>query len=90
MGTLGITAVGMKGSVPGWMIPMGGTTTILMVIGGIMKKPRVIDDKIAIRDILHVTITADHDLIDGGPLARFTDRFIELIEQGFSIPQISE
>jgi len=90
MGTLGVTAVGMKGSVPGWMIPMGGTTTILMVIGGIKKKPVVVVDDIKIRDILHITITVDHDIIDGGPLARFTDRFIELINQGFSIPNIDK
>jgi pyruvate/2-oxoglutarate dehydrogenase complex dihydrolipoamide acyltransferase (E2) component len=88
MGTLGVTAVGMKGRVPGWIIPMGGTTTILIVVGGIMKKPRVLNDEIKIRDILHLTITIDHDLIDGGPLARFTDRFIELVEQGFSIPNV--
>lgn len=86
MGALGVTAVGMKGRVPGWIIPMGGTTTILMVLAGIVKKPVVINNDIQIRDMLHVTITVDHDLIDGGPLARFTDRFIELVEQGFSIP----
>jgi pyruvate/2-oxoglutarate dehydrogenase complex dihydrolipoamide acyltransferase (E2) component len=90
MGTLGVTAVGMKGSVPGWIIPMGGTTTFLLVIGGIIKKPIVIDESIKIRDILHVTITVDHDIIDGGPLARFTDRFIELINQGYSIPKITD
>ena len=90
MRTLGVTAVGMKGTVPGWMIPMGGTTTMLIVVGGIMKKPRVINDEIVIRDILHVTMTTDHDIIDGGPLARFTDRFIELVEQGYSIPKIQE
>ena len=89
MGTLGVTAVGMKGALPGWIIPMGGTTTILMVIGGIIKKPRVINGEIQIRDILHVTITVDHDLIDGGPLARYTDRFLELINQGYSIPPVS-
>ena len=86
MGTLSVTAVGMKGKVPGWIIPMGGTTTILIVVAGIMKKPRVVNDEITIRDILHVTMTTDHDLIDGGPLARFTDRFIDLIQQGYSIP----
>jgi pyruvate/2-oxoglutarate dehydrogenase complex dihydrolipoamide acyltransferase (E2) component len=88
MGTLAVTAVGMKGKIPGWIIPMGGTTTILIVVAGIMKKPRVVNDEITSRDILHVTVTTDHDLIDGGPLARFTDRFIELIEQGYSIPHL--
>lgn len=87
MGTLGVTAVGMKGSLPGWIIPLGGTTTILFVIGGITKKPGVIEnDTIAIREYLHVTIAVDHDLIDGGPLARFLERFLDLCYQGYGIP----
>ncbi|MBS3749714.1 MAG: 2-oxo acid dehydrogenase subunit E2, partial [Candidatus Thermoplasmatota archaeon] len=87
MGTLGVTAVGMKGSLPGWIIPLGGTTTILFVIGGITKKPGVIEnDTIAIRDYLHLTIAVDHDLIDGGPLARFLARFLDLCDKGYGIP----
>ena len=88
MGTLGVTSVGMKGSIPGWIIPMGGTTTMLFVIGSIVKKPSVVNDAIKIREILHVTISVDHDLIDGGPLGRFTERLLELCAEGFSIPQI--
>lgn len=88
MGTLGVTAVGMKGHFPGWIIPLGGTTTILFVIGGITKKPGVIqNDTIAIREYLHLTIAVDHDLIDGGPLARFLERFIDLCKQGYGIPE---
>jgi pyruvate/2-oxoglutarate dehydrogenase complex dihydrolipoamide acyltransferase (E2) component len=86
MGTLGVTSVGMKGTIPGWIIPMGGTTTMLFVIGSIIKKPMVVNDSIQIREILHVTITVDHDLIDGGPLARFTQRLLDLCSEGFSIP----
>ncbi len=85
MGIIGVTAVGMKGNFPGWIIPLGGTTTMLFVIGGIRKKPGVMNDSICIRDYLHVTIAVDHDLIDGGPLARFVDRFTHLCESGFSL-----
>jgi len=90
MGTLGITSVGMKGSIPGWIIPMGGTTTMLFVIGSIVKKPAVVNDSITIREILHVTISVDHDLIDGGPLGRFSQRLLELCAEGFSIPMMKE
>lgn len=86
MGTLAITSVGMKGNIPGWIIPMGGTTTIMMVVTSITKKPRVIKDEILIRDILHIVISVDHDIIDGGPFARFSERFVELCEEGFGIP----
>lgn len=86
MGTVGVSAIGMKGQFPGWIIPLGGTTTMLFIIGGISKKPGVINDTIAIREFLHVTITADHDVIDGGPLVRFIDQFISYCEQGYSLP----
>ncbi|MCK5031036.1 MAG: 2-oxo acid dehydrogenase subunit E2, partial [Thermoplasmatales archaeon] len=41
--------------------------------------------EIAIREYLYLTITADHDIIDGGPLARFVERLTELIENAYGI-----
>lgn len=85
MGTVGVTSVGMKGRIPGGIIPIGGTPNILLVIAGINKKPVVIDDKVVPHEVLSLTLTADHDLIDGGPLVRFIDTFSELIENGFNL-----
>ena len=79
----------MKGCFPGWIVPLGGTTTMLFVIGGITKKPGVINDQIMVREYLHVTIAVDHDLIDGGPLARFIDRFTTICEQGNNLPKMN-
>jgi pyruvate/2-oxoglutarate dehydrogenase complex dihydrolipoamide acyltransferase (E2) component len=84
-GTIGVTAIGMKGRFPGWVIGMGGPIATLVAVGGIVKKPGVIDDKILIRDYLHITITADHSVIDGGPLARFVSRLTELLETGYGL-----
>jgi len=85
MGTVGVTAVGMMGKFPGWLLPLGGVTTILVALGGINKKPGVIDDEIKIREYLSMTITVDHDLIDGAPLARFVSRLTDLIENAFGL-----
>ena len=41
MGTVGVTAIGMKGRFPGWAIPLGGVTSSIIVVGGINKKPGV-------------------------------------------------
>ena len=87
MGTVGVTAVGMKGRFPGWVIPLGGTTATLVAVGGISQKPGVHRDAIAIRQFLHLTVTVDHDIVDGGPLARFVDRLNELMETGYGLPQ---
>jgi pyruvate/2-oxoglutarate dehydrogenase complex dihydrolipoamide acyltransferase (E2) component len=84
-GTVGVTAIGMKGRFPGWAIGMGGPIATLVVIGGITKKPGVVGDAIEIREYLHVTVTADHSVVDGGPLVRFISRLSELLETGYGL-----
>jgi pyruvate/2-oxoglutarate dehydrogenase complex dihydrolipoamide acyltransferase (E2) component len=82
-GTVGLTAVGMFGKGAGWGIPIAGALMITM--GGIGEKPGVVDGQIAIREYLSLTISFDHDMIDGAPAARFTERLKELIESGFGL-----
>ncbi len=43
------------------------------------------DGQIAIREYLSLTISFDHDIIDGAPAARFTERLKELIESGYGL-----
>jgi pyruvate/2-oxoglutarate dehydrogenase complex dihydrolipoamide acyltransferase (E2) component len=85
LGTVGLTSVGSKGKIPGWVIPLGGTTSSIIAVGGITKKPGVINNKIEIREYLHVTITVDHDIVDGGPLVRFIETLKSYIENGYSL-----
>lgn len=86
LGTVGVTAIGMKGRFPGWVIGMGGPIATLVAVGGISKKPGIVDGKILVREYLHVSITADHSIVDGGPLARFVSRLTELLEEGYGLP----
>ena len=88
IGTIGVTSIGMKGRFPGFVIGMGGPIGMFIGLGGIMKKPWMVEGRILPREILHVTIHIDHDVVDGGPLARFTDRFVELLETGFGLPSM--
>lgn len=80
MGTVGVTSIGMFSKFSGWLIPLGGVNSILVGINGITKKPMVIGDEIKIGDCLHLTLSFDHDLADGGPISRFTTRLVEIIE----------
>jgi pyruvate/2-oxoglutarate dehydrogenase complex dihydrolipoamide acyltransferase (E2) component len=82
MGTIIVTSVGMFGRVYGWPIP---TTAhpLAFAIGGITKKPAVINDEIKIREYLTITILFNHDVVDGAPAARFVSRLVDLIENGF-------
>jgi pyruvate/2-oxoglutarate dehydrogenase complex dihydrolipoamide acyltransferase (E2) component len=43
------------------------------------------DGHIAIRDYLSLTISFDHETIDGALAARFTERLKELIESGYGL-----
>jgi pyruvate/2-oxoglutarate dehydrogenase complex dihydrolipoamide acyltransferase (E2) component len=83
-GTVGLTAVGMFGEGAGWGIP-SPTPTLMITVGGIGEKPGVVDGHIAIREYLSLTISFDHDMIDGAPAARFTQRLKDLIESGYGL-----
>jgi pyruvate/2-oxoglutarate dehydrogenase complex dihydrolipoamide acyltransferase (E2) component len=79
-----VTAVGMFGRGGGWGIPMANFP-LSITLGGIVEKPGVINGRIEIREYLDLTISFDHDVIDGAPAARFTQQLRELIEGGFGL-----
>ncbi len=83
-GTVGLTAVGMFGKGGGWAIPID-YHTVDVAVGGIAQKPGVVDGSIAIREYLCVTLSFDHDIIDGAPATRFVSRLRELIESGYGL-----
>jgi pyruvate/2-oxoglutarate dehydrogenase complex dihydrolipoamide acyltransferase (E2) component len=78
-GTVSVTAVGMFGGGGGWGIGIGSHTTGL-TLGGISRRPAVVGDRIEPREILDVTLSFDHDIVDGAPAARFAARLRALIE----------
>ncbi|MCU0510364.1 MAG: 2-oxo acid dehydrogenase subunit E2 [Anaerolineae bacterium] len=92
-GTVGVTAVGMFGEGGGWGLGAPDRHTLSLVVGGIGRKPAVVGDKageerIEARDFLSLTLTFDHDVVDGAPAARFTERLKELIETGAGLDQL--
>jgi hypothetical protein len=76
-----VTAVGMFGRGGGWALTMPNFT-LTVAVGGIQEKPAVVDGEILIREILNLTVSVDHDIVDGGPIARFVSLFRELLEAG--------
>jgi hypothetical protein len=81
MGTVSLTALGMFGSGGGWALPVPAHS-LQVTLGGIVEKPGVVDHRIEVREYLSVTISLDHDVVDGAPAARFTQCFKALVEQG--------
>ena len=80
-----VTAVGMFGSGGGWAITMPNFT-LNVGVGGIDKKPGVYEGEIAIREYLDLTISVDHDVVDGAPAARFVQTFRDLLESAAGLP----
>lgn len=85
MGNVAITSIGMMGKINGWFIPIS-IHPVCFGLGSIIKKPRVIDNKIEIREILNLSVLLDHDVIDGAPMARFISELSKNIEAGLNIP----
>jgi len=45
----------------------------------------VVEGRVEPREILNLTVMLDHEIIDGGPAARFTHRLVELIQSGYGL-----
>ncbi len=85
-GTVEVTSVGMFGSGAGWGIaPVGHALSV--TVGGIVARPVLKEGHLENREHLCVTITFDHDVIDGAPATRFVQRFKELVETGSGLPE---
>ena len=80
-GTVSVTAVGMFGEGGGWGIPIP-LYTLNLTLGGISEKPGLVDGQVVPREFLHVTLSFDHDIVDGARAARFANRLKGLIESG--------
>lgn len=86
-GTVAITAVGMFGKGhSGWALTPT-PESLGLVVGSIVPKPAIVEGRIEPREILHLTVMFDHDVIDGAPAARFTRRLLELIESGYGLDE---
>jgi pyruvate/2-oxoglutarate dehydrogenase complex dihydrolipoamide acyltransferase (E2) component len=75
-----MSAIGMFGPGGGWGIPIA-PPTLMITVAGIATKPRYVDGSLQPREMLDVTISADHDLVDGAPAARFARRLADLVQR---------
>lgn len=87
MGTVIVTGIRMTGNTQGWIFPKS-IHNLCFGIGSINKKPWIHNNKIEIREILHLTILFDHDVIDGAPAARFTNKLVKNIEQALYLEDV--
>ena len=55
----------------------------ILGIGRIHPKPVVVDGQIVVREMMALSISFDHRLVDGAPAARFLQRVKQFVEQPF-------
>ena len=84
VGTTILTAVGMFGEGAGWGITMP-LYTLGITLGSIVRRPALIQDRVEAREYLCLTLSFDHDIVDGAPAARFAQHLKELLESGYGL-----
>jgi pyruvate/2-oxoglutarate dehydrogenase complex dihydrolipoamide acyltransferase (E2) component len=80
-----VTSVGLFGGGGGWAVAPTNYT-VQATVGGISEKPRLVDGELSTREFLHLTVTFDHDVVDGAPATRFVQRLRDLAEDGYGLP----
>jgi pyruvate/2-oxoglutarate dehydrogenase complex dihydrolipoamide acyltransferase (E2) component len=86
-GTVLVSSIGMFGTGIGWGLPVPNHT-LQLTLGGIGEKPGVVNHRVEVREYLSVTVSFDHDVVDGAPAARFTQRLKELVESGHGLSDL--
>jgi len=81
MGNVAVTSTGMMGQISGWFVPIS-IHPLCIGTGSVVKKAVVVNDCIVIREILHLTVLMDHDVIDGAQMARFIQYLTSIIKNG--------
>ena len=80
-----VPVVGMFGRGGGWGIGFLPLHTLGVTVGGIGARPSVHEGQIAIREYLNLTLSFDHDMVDGAPAARFARAITDMIESTAAI-----
>lgn len=79
-GTVAVSAVGMFGGGGGFGIGVPTLHSLSVFVGGRSPRPRAVDGRVEVRDVLDLTLTFDHSVVDGAPAARFVADLRRLME----------
>jgi 2-oxoglutarate dehydrogenase E2 component (dihydrolipoamide succinyltransferase) len=78
-GTFTITNPGIFGNLFGFPI-INQPQVAILGVGAIKKRPVVIDDAVAIRSMVYISMSYDHRIIDGALGGRFLQRVVQYLE----------
>lgn len=79
-GTFTITSIGSIGGLFGVPI-INYPEVAILGVNSIRPRPMVVDGEIAVREVLYLSLSCDHRVVDGADAARFMNRLKALLEQ---------
>jgi len=81
-GTVGFSSMGMFSyNIGGWIIPMTPQVLTAMV-GGIRELAGYEGNDLVKKELIDISISMDHDILDGAQTARFIEKFRKFISAG--------
>src|SRR5579885_2732170 len=81
-GTFTITNLGMYG-VEGFTPIVNPPEVAILGVGAIQRKPVVVNDTVAVRERVTLSLAFDHRAVDGAPAAAFLARVREVLEKPY-------
>jgi pyruvate/2-oxoglutarate dehydrogenase complex dihydrolipoamide acyltransferase (E2) component len=79
-GTVSVTSVGMFAGGGGFGIGFPTLLTLGVLVGGISERAVAVAGGVEVREVLDLTVTVDHNVVDGAPAARFVEHLRDSIE----------
>jgi len=83
-GTTFVSSIGGFGRGTAFAIPQAQNYTLGLLVAGIVRKPGLVrsagEERIEAREFVSLTLSIDHDIVEGAPAARFTSRLKKLVE----------
>jgi pyruvate dehydrogenase E2 component (dihydrolipoamide acetyltransferase) len=83
-GTFTITNLGMF-EIDAFTPVINPPESAILGVGRIVAKPVAVDRQVVVRDMVALSLSFDHRLIDGAPAARFLQRVKQLVERPFAL-----
>lgn len=80
VGTVSVTSLAMFADTPFFGLSPPALMTLGVTVGGIGQRARLVDGELKAREVVDITVMIDHNVVDGGPAARFGAEFSRLVE----------
>jgi pyruvate/2-oxoglutarate dehydrogenase complex dihydrolipoamide acyltransferase (E2) component len=88
VGTVGVTSMGMFSQGAGLVLPIT-PMTLTLSIGSIDKKLVLEGNQVVEREVLHLNLGADHEIVDGAPLMRFAEKLKKTLWEGAALQRVN-